>query len=96
VSGEDDSAPVTHEAAIRELRILAAKMRPAVVEGATLSEMVIFAQCRSLVVDLLQVCGLSRLSAVAALPPTVPRPAMPPEVWDLGEGDGQPGAGSAL
>ncbi|WP_052054215.1 FUSC family protein [Corynebacterium freneyi] len=96
VSGEDDSAPVTHEAAIRELRILAAKMRPAVVEGATLSEIVIFAQCRSLVVDLLQVCGLSRLSAVAALPPTVSRPAMPPEVWDLGEGDGQPGAGSAL
>ncbi len=79
--------PVTHEAAIRELRILAAHMKPAVVEGATLSEMVIFAQCRSLVVDLLQVCGLSRLSAVAALPPTVSRPAMPPEVWDLDEGE---------
>lgn len=83
----DGPEPVTHEAAIRELRILAAHMKPKVVEGATLSEMVIFAQCRSLVVDLLQVCGLSRLSAVAALPPTVPRPAMPPEVWDLDEGE---------
>lgn len=87
VDADGDPAPVTHANAIRQLRFLAAKMRPELVADATLSETVIFAQCRSLVVDLLQVCGLSRLSAVATLPPTVPRPAMPPEVWDIDEGD---------
>ncbi|MDO4610617.1 aromatic acid exporter family protein [Corynebacterium sp.] len=80
---------VTQEEAIRALRVLASRMDAGVVEGAVLSEIVIFAQCRSIVVDLLQVCGLSRLSAVAALPPTTERPAMPPEVWD-GDG-GAPG-----
>lgn len=97
--GDDDAAdgesgggdgrlrgPVTQEEAIRALRVLASRMDAGVVGGATLSEIVIFAQCRSIVVDLLQVCGLSRLSAVAALPPTTERPAMPPEVWD-GDGD---------
>ncbi len=83
----EDDGPVTAEVAIRDLRILAAHMRPALVDGATLSEMVIFAQCRSLVVDMLQVCGLSRKSAVAALPPTTDRPGVPPEVWDLNEED---------
>ncbi|ALA68140.1 FUSC family protein [Corynebacterium lactis] len=67
---------------VRYLRRLSARMHPNVVEGATLSEQVVFAQCRSLMVDLLQVCGLSRLSAVATLPPTTEYPAMPPEVWD--------------
>ncbi|WP_448852675.1 FUSC family protein [Corynebacterium sp. 335C] len=94
-TGDGDAAPgehdgedrrpvgtVTQEDAIRALRVLAARMDVSAVEGATLSETVIFAQCRSIVVDLLQVCGLSRLSAVAALPPTTERPAMTPEVWD--------------
>lgn len=85
---EDDAAQIeegearTYEDVLRQLRRQAAKMRPEIVEGATLSEQVVFAQCRSLMVDLLQVCGLSRLSAVATLPPTTPHPAMPPEVWD--------------
>lgn len=70
------------EEVVRYLRRLSATMSLEVIEGATLSEQVVFAQCRSLMVDLLQVCGLSRLSAVATLPPTTPHPAMPPEVWD--------------
>ncbi len=71
----------SYEDAIRQLRRLAARMHPSLIEGKTLSEVVVFAQCRSLTVDLLQVCGLSRLSAVATLPPTTPHPAVPPEVW---------------
>ena len=70
------------EDVVRYLRRLAAKMKPELVAEATLSEQVVFAQCRSIMVDLLQMCGLSRLSAVATLPPTTPFPAMPPEVWD--------------
>lgn len=84
IDGDD---PVTPEQAIRDLRILAAHMRPDIVADSTLSEMVVFAQCRSIVVDLLQVCGLSRTSAIAALPPTTERPGIPPEVWDLDDGD---------
>lgn len=78
----DSSGEVKLEDVVRHLRRLAAKIHPRVIEDATLSEQVVFAQCRSLVVDLLQVCGLSRRSAVATLPPTTPYPAMPPEVWD--------------
>lgn len=85
--GADDAPdaadqPRKYEDVLRQLRRHAAKMRPEIVADATLSETVVFAQCRSLMVDLLQVCGLSRLSAVATLPPTTPHPAMPPEVWD--------------
>ena len=78
----EGSGEVKLEDVVRYLRRLAAKMHPRVIEDATLSEQVVFAQSRSLVVDLLQVCGLSRRSAVATLPPTTPFPAMPPEVWD--------------
>ncbi|MGK8361571.1 FUSC family protein [Corynebacterium amycolatum] len=78
----EGSGEVKLEEVVRYLRRLAAKMHPRVIEDATLSEQVVFAQSRSLVVDLLQVCGLSRRSAVATLPPTTPFPAMPPEVWD--------------
>ncbi|MBV7295991.1 FUSC family protein [Corynebacterium sp. TAE3-ERU12] len=72
---------VTPEETIRRLKMLAATMGMENISGATLSEIMIFGQCRSIVVDLLQVCGMSRLSAVAMLPPTVEQPAMPPEVW---------------
>lgn len=78
----DVMGPATLEETVRYLRRLAARMHPSVVENATLSEQVVFAQCRSIMVDLLQACGLSRLSAVATLPPTTSHPAMPPEVWD--------------
>lgn len=45
-----------------------------------LSAAAILAQSRSLIVDLLQICGWSRESAVAVLAPTSQTPAYPPEV----------------
>ncbi|MGO4204514.1 aromatic acid exporter family protein, partial [Rhodococcus sp. TAF43] len=50
------------------------------VERAGISATVVFAQIRSLIVDLLQVAGLERISAIATLPPTVPNPAYKPEL----------------
>ena len=47
---------------------------------ATLSAAVILAQSRSLIVDLLKICGWSRESAVAMLKPTSETPAYPPEL----------------
>lgn len=52
-------------------------------QGAVLSSYAILAQTRSLTVDLLQVCGMSRESALAALAPTSDTPAFPPETFDL-------------
>jgi hypothetical protein len=49
-------------------------------QDAGLSAVVVLAQIRSIVVDLLQVAGLSRISALATLPPTVDHPAVPPEL----------------
>ncbi|WP_024801756.1 aromatic acid exporter family protein [Nocardia sp. BMG51109] len=49
------------------------------VDGAGLSAHVVFAQLRSIVVDLMQVCGVQRLSAIALLPTTVRNPYVPPE-----------------
>jgi hypothetical protein len=40
---------------------------------------VVFAQLRSIVVDLMQVCGIKRLSAIALLPPTVQNPYVAPQ-----------------
>lgn len=65
---------------VRKLRILAAQAGLEVADSGSLSAMVILGQTRSLIVDLLQVCGLSRESAVAALVPTTANPGMPPEV----------------
>lgn len=45
-----------------------------------LSAVVVLAQSRSLIVDLLQICGWSRESAIAVLVPTSEHPAFPPEV----------------
>ncbi|MFZ3395034.1 aromatic acid exporter family protein [Rhodococcus sp. BL-253-APC-6A1W] len=66
-------------AAARVLRRAAKRMSPDLVEGAGVSATVVFAQMRSLLVDLLQVAGLKRISAIATLPPTVERPAYEPE-----------------
>ncbi|MFV8381588.1 FUSC family protein [Corynebacterium hindlerae] len=66
------------------LRKLAAQAHPDIADPATLSGIMIVGQTRSLIVDLLQVCGLSRQSAVAALVPTSDNPGMPPEVWGNG------------
>ncbi|WP_137723997.1 FUSC family protein [Prescottella subtropica] len=75
---EPGEQPDRAEAA-RVLRTVSSGMKPGLVENAGLSATVVFAQIRSLLVDLLQVAGLGRISAIATLPPTVPQPAYRPE-----------------
>lgn len=53
--------------AARGLRSIARRSKPELVEGSALSETVILAQIRSTLVDLLMVCGLTRVSAIATL-----------------------------
>ncbi|WP_047241261.1 FUSC family protein [Corynebacterium epidermidicanis] len=67
---------------VRRLRVLGAKAGMEVAEGGVLSATMILGQTRSLIVDLLQVCGLSEDSALATLVPTSQTPAVPPEVVD--------------
>ncbi|WJZ03760.1 FUSC family protein [Corynebacterium freiburgense] len=67
---------------VKRLRILGGKVGIEVTDGCVLSAQVILAQSRSLIVDLLQICGLSRRSAAAVLKPTSDTPAQPPELWD--------------
>lgn len=70
---------------VRELRRLAARCGMDVVEDPpVLSAYAILAQTRSVVVDTLMICGLSRESSVAALAPTSRHPAYPPEIYDEG------------
>ncbi|MFC8045188.1 aromatic acid exporter family protein [Nocardia sp. NPDC057353] len=64
--------------AARVLRTIAKAARPELVAGAGLSAHVVFAQLRSAVVDLMQVCGVKRISAIALLPPTVENPYVRP------------------
>lgn len=52
-------------------------------EDAVLSAYAVLAQTRSLIVDLLMVCGMSHESAVAALAPTSSTPRFEPESFDL-------------
>ncbi|SDS85114.1 FUSC family protein [Corynebacterium timonense] len=67
---------------VNELRGLGADAGMDVLDkDAVLSAHVILAQSRSLIVDLLQVCGMSRESAVAVLAPTSPTPKYPPELY---------------
>lgn len=66
--------------AARVLRHVAFAAKADLMDDAGLSATVVFAQIRSIVVDLLQVAGLSRISALATLPPTVEHPAVTPEV----------------
>lgn len=68
--------------AARVLRHVAVGAKAELMRDAGLSATVVLAQIRSIVVDLLQVAGLSRISAMATLPPTVPNPAVPPERHD--------------
>jgi uncharacterized membrane protein YgaE (UPF0421/DUF939 family) len=65
--------------ATRVLRRVAKGATIDLVDGAGLSAHVVFAQVRSIVVDLMQVCGVRRLSAMALLPPTVEHPYVAPE-----------------
>ncbi|MFZ2526500.1 MAG: FUSC family protein [Rhodococcus sp. (in: high G+C Gram-positive bacteria)] len=63
----------------RVLRSIARKLTPELVVGAGLSSTVVFAQLRSLTVDLMQAAGLGRISAIATLPPTTDTPAYRPD-----------------
>ncbi|NMM90641.1 hypothetical protein B2J88_40995 [Rhodococcus sp. SRB_17] len=78
ILAEPGEQPDQAEAA-RVLRSVAKELKPSIVENAGISSTVVFAQIRSLVVDLLQVAGMKRISAIATLPPTVPHPAYEPE-----------------
>lgn len=67
---------------VNRLRALGARSDMAVAQGRVLSAQVILAQTRSIIVDMLQVCGMSRESAVAVLAPSSETPAYPPELWE--------------
>lgn len=68
---------------VARLRVLGARADMSVVgEEPVLSNYSILGQSRSLIVDLLQVCGMSEDSALAVLAPTSKTPAVPPEIWD--------------
>lgn len=68
--------------AVNGLRVLGGMAGMDIIEDdAVLSAYVILAQSRSLIVDLLQVCGMSRESAVAVLAPTSVTPKYPPEIY---------------
>lgn len=72
---------------VNDLRQLGARSGIENVEGRVLSAYALLAQTRSIIVDLLQVCGMSRESALAVLEPTSETPAYPPEVWKPRDGD---------
>jgi hypothetical protein len=65
--------------AARVLRSVAAGARPELIKNSGLSATVVLAQLRSIIVDLLQVAGLKRISALATLPPTVEKPEVTPD-----------------
>ncbi len=69
---------------ISELREIAGQCTKDVASD-SLSAQAILAQVRSLCVDLLQICGLSRRSAVSALVPIADHPASYEELWNDGE-----------
>ncbi|KAA0918744.1 aromatic acid exporter family protein [Dietzia sp. ANT_WB102] len=77
----DSDAPSAAEVH-RELRAVSARAKRELVAGSGLTETVMLAQIRSILVDLLQVAGLSKISALAALPPTVRTPAVAPELLE--------------
>ena len=78
---DDPGAPDAVEVT-RTLRSVAAGARRELVAGSGLTETVMLAQLRSILVDMLQVAGLAKISALATLPPTVESPAVEPEVFD--------------
>lgn len=67
---------------IRELQSIGAGATLELAEGRPLSAQAILAQSRALVVDLLQICGLSRRSAVESLAPTSEHPAPAEDLWN--------------
>ena len=77
----DADAPTDAEVH-RELRAVSSRARRELVINSGLTEMVMLAQIRSILVDMMQVAGLSKISALATLPPTVPTPAVEPELLE--------------
>ena len=71
----------------RRFQIIAGRTDLSIADGSGLSGMMVLGQCRSIIVDALQICGMSRESAMAALKPTVDHPWQTPEVWG---GDDEP------
>ena len=68
---------------VKHLRQLGARCSMDVAgDKPVLSAYSVLAQTRSIIVDLLMVCGMSRESALAQLVPTSAHPAYPPEVWE--------------
>ena len=65
---------------LRELRAVSARAKRELVIGSGMTETVMLAQIRSILVDVMQVAGLSKISALATLPPTVRTPAVSPEL----------------
>ena len=69
---------------VNELRAAGQKAGMGIIpENGVLSAYAILAQTRSLIVDLLMVCGMSHESALAALAPTSETPSVEPETFDL-------------
>ncbi len=69
---------------VNELRMAAQRAGMDIVpENAVLSAYAVLGQTRSLIVDLLMVCGMSRESALAALAPTSTTPKYEPETFDF-------------
>ena len=77
----DPDAPTDAEVH-RTLRVVAARAKRELVPGSGLTETVMLAQIRSILVDMMQVAGLSKISALATLPPTVRTPAVEPELLE--------------
>ncbi|WP_017837895.1 FUSC family protein [Dietzia sp. UCD-THP] len=77
----DPTAP-TDAQVHRALRGVAARAKRELVPGSGLTETVMLAQIRSILVDMMQVAGLSKISALATLPPTVRTPAVEPELLE--------------
>lgn len=69
----------------RQLRMVAAGLQRELVSSGGITETVVLAQMRSILVDMLQVAGLSKISALATLPATVAKPAVRPEPLTSGE-----------
>ncbi|WBT08476.1 FUSC family protein [Corynebacterium sp. SCR221107] len=70
---------------VATLRDIAGAADLSVAEGGGLSAHAVLAQTRSLVVDFMQICGLSRRSAIEALVPIAEDPAHIEELWNDGE-----------
>ncbi|MCS4490195.1 FUSC family protein [Corynebacterium sp. ES2794-CONJ1] len=78
--GDDKEYKVIPEQ-VKRLRVLGSMAGLDTANEHVLSAQIILGQSRSIIVDLLQICGLSRRSAIATLKPTSSTPAQPPEIW---------------